>query len=196
MFDPSYNWGLEREVRVYLIKQIADIIITNNVESKEAILSFLDTDGKFYSECIDILNELTEENVPENEIALLDKTISNQLKYSTIVENSNKLSDMLVNIQNENYDNLEDAIGSLEVEIDTVNRDIKSARESLQDSKHDIDLSSNGFISVLDGIIQKDRNPSSKIKTGIQYLNTMLNGGFEKGRLYCALGVAKGWKSF
>lgn len=192
MFDPSYNWGLEREVRVYLIKQIADIIITNNVESKEAILSFLDTDGKFYSECIDILNELTEENVPDNEIALLDKTISNQLKYSTIVENSNKLSDMLVNIQNENYDNLEDAIGSLETEIDTVNRDIKSARESLQDSKHDIDLSSNGFISVLDGIIQKDRNPSSKIKTGIQYLNTMLNGGFEKGRLYCALGVAKG----
>jgi len=121
----------------------------------------------------------------------LDKTISNQLRYSAIIERADVLNDMLVNLKAENYDDLETAVLGLEEEFTKVTKDIKSARESIENSKHDMSLSSNGFINTLGELIKEERNPSMKVKTGIQYLNSMLNGGFEKGRLYCALGVAK-----
>ena len=174
----------EKEIRIYLIKEITRIIIDNNIETKDSILTFLDTDGKYYESSVEILNSLYELDIPESELNLLDKTVSNQLKYGAIVEKSDKLNDMLVNLRAENYDDLESAICEIEREVDTINRDIKGARESIENAKHDLSLSSSGFINALGNLIDNERNPSAKVKSGIQYLNTMFNGGFEKGQLY------------
>ena len=187
--------GDGKDVRVYLIKQISDIVTTRGLADKQSILDFIDTDGKYYNDCVDLLNGLFEEEIPDNEVVMLDKLISNQLKYGAIVERTNALSDKLMNIQSESYDDLGEAVADLEKYLDTMNRDIKTARESIENSRSDMSLSSDGFVNVLDGLIRKERNPATKVKTGIQYMNNMLNGGFEKGRLYCAMGVAKGWKS-
>lgn len=184
--------GDGKEVRIYLIKQIVDIITAKGLFEKHSILDFIDTDGRYYGDCVTLLNDLWEEEIPDSEVAMLDKMISNQLKYGAIVENTTKLSDMLLNLQSESYDDLGNAVKELETCLEGVNRDIKSARESIEDSKSDMSLSSSGFVNVLDGLIKKERNPATKVKTGIQYMNNMLNGGFEKGRLYCAMGVAKG----
>ena len=187
MLNTMGTGGDGKEVRVYLIKQIADIITTQGLAEKKAILDFIDMDGKYYNDCVDLLNNLFEEIVPDNEVIMLDKLISNQLKYGAIVERTNELSDKLMNIQSESYDDLGDAVGDLERYLDVINRDIKSARESIENSRSDMSLSSDGFVNVLDGLIKKERNPATKVKTGIQYMNNMLNGGFEKGRLYCAM---------
>lgn len=180
---------------MYLVKSIAKIIIENKINDKQAILSFLDTDGKYFNETTEILNELFDKELNENEMTMLDHLISNQLKYSAIENKSSELRDLLLNLETENYDSLENHIYEIENKLDVLNRDIKDAKESLEDSKKDMNLSSNGFLNVLGNIIKKERNPSQKVKTGIQYINTMFNGGFEKGRVYCALGMAKGWKS-
>lgn len=161
-----------------MIKEITRIIIDNNIESKDSILTFLDVDGKHYDASVEVLNELYEQEIPENELNMLDRTVSNQLKYSAIVEKSDKLSDMLTNIRAENYEDLESAVCELGQEIETLNRDIKGARESIENSKHDLSMSSSGFVNALGNLIEAERNPSSKVKTGLQYLNTMLNGRF------------------
>ena len=193
LFNPSlYNMEHEKTVRVHLIKEIVNIILKNNIESAEAILSFIDADGKYANEIIEVLNTVYEEELTESELNLLDKTIADQLRYSAIMEKAEGLSDKLTNLQAENYDSLENMIKELEEDFDVINKDIKSARESLENAKKDMSLSSSGFVNVLDGLIQKERNPASKVKSGLQYLNVMINGGFEKGRLYCACGPAKG----
>ena len=178
-----------------MINEIVSIILKNNIEDKEAILSFVNTEGKYENELIELLDSIFEEELSDSELMLLDKTISDQLRYSAIMERTDLLSDKLMNLKAENYDSLDGIIGELEEEFDGINKDIKSARESIENAKKDMSLSSNGFVTILDGLIQKERNPASKVKSGIQYLNAMLNGGYEKGRLYCACGPAKGWKS-
>ena len=51
MFNPSlYKTDYEKELRVYLIKEITEIILNNNIEDKEGILAYLDTDGKYYND--------------------------------------------------------------------------------------------------------------------------------------------------
>lgn len=191
----SVNREYPKEIRVYLIKNIAEIIIEKNLTSREAILSFLDHDGRYSNDCVEILNELSVEEIDENELNQLDKLISNQLRYCNIEDKSDELMTMLTNLKTENYDSLEDQVKGISEFVDKFNRDLKSSRESLEDAKKDLNLSSSGFLNVLGNIIQKERNPSSRVKTGLQCMNLMLNGGFEKQRVYCALGVAKGWKS-
>lgn len=196
LFNPNlYKTDYEKELRVYIVKSICDIILEKNIETKEAILSFIDPDGKYYNDAMALLGNICEEELPETELELLDKSISNQLRYSSIMERADGLSDKLLNLKAENYDDLENFMGGLENDFESMNREIKSARESIENSKKDLSLSSSSFINTLGNIISKERNPSSKIKTGIQYLNTMLGGGFTPGRLTVIFGVAKGWKS-
>ena len=48
--------------------------------------------------------------------------------------------------------------------------------ESLENAKKDMNLSNSAFVNYLGNLITKERNPASKVKTGIQYLNAMFNG--------------------
>lgn len=175
------NLETTRKTRIILVQSVAEIILNNNISSKEAILDFISPDGVLYNEINDLLRELDGRCVSESEITMLDKLVSNYLKYGMIVENSEHLNDLLLKIQSESFDNLEDTISGVENDIERLNTDIRSARESIEDSKHDMNLSDGGFVNILGNIINKERNPSSKVKTGIQYLNAMFNGGFEKG---------------
>lgn len=184
----SFKNDYEKEYRTHLIKLIVEIITKNNIDNREALLNYLEFDGKYYNDCTELLNNLYEMEISDAEMNMLDKLISNQLRYSAIIEKSTNLSDMLINIQNENYDNLEDALSEFEETLDGVSNDIKSARESIEDAKKDLNLASNGFVTFLDGVIKKERNPATKIQTGIQYLNTMLNGRFRTFEVILCIG--------
>ena len=193
LFNPSlYSMEQDKIVRVHLIKDIVEIILKNNIENKDSILAFIDTDGKYSNDLIECLNNLYEEELNDSELNLLDKTIADQLRYSVIMERAEGLSDKLMNLSAENYDSLEGMIKELESDFDGINKDIKSARESLENAKKDMSLSSSGFVNVLDNLIQKERNPASKVRTGLQYLNAMFNGRFgKKSRLLCVSDPAK-----
>lgn len=193
--EALYKTEYEKEVRVYLIKEITNIIINNNIMDKDSILTYLNTDGKYYNDCVELLNSLFEENISDDEIALLDKTISDQLKYSTIMSHVDKLNDMLTNIKTENFESLDDAVLEIGNEIETTNREIKLSRESIEDAKNDLSLSSNIFVNYLGKLIDDERNPKCVVPTGIKTLNDILDGGWHPGRLYVALSVAKGGKS-
>ena len=196
MFDQSLlqnEYG--KEVRVFLIREMCNIINNNGIVDREKILTFMDVDGRYSEGCKDVLDNIRDETILDNDLKMLDKIISDQLRYAAILSRSDKLNDMLTNIKAENYQDLGSAVLEVGDEVDTLSREIKSARESIEDSKHDLSLSNASFVRLLDEIINDEKNPSTKVQTGIQYLNKMLDGGFEKGRLYCALGVAKGWKS-
>lgn len=134
---------------------------------------------------------LYEEELSDSELNLLDKTIADQLRYSVIMERAEGLSDKLMNLSAENYDSLEGMIRDLENDFDGINKDIKSARESLENARKDMSLSSSGFVNVLDNLIQKERNPSTRVKTGLQYLNAMFGGGMEKRKIICSFWSCK-----
>jgi len=193
--EDSYRTDFDKEVRVYLVKKIAKTILEKDITSKDAILSFLDLSGKYESDAVEILNNLFEFPIDESELKEVDKMISHQLKYSIIGNDSNELADKLANLQAENYEDFESFIQEFQGSIDEMNKNLRSANESIEDSKQDVSLGSDGFVNVLDKIIKQDRNPSSKIKTGIRAINEVFDGGYEKGRVYLALGLAKGWKS-
>jgi replicative DNA helicase len=193
--EDSYKNDYEKDVRVYLVKKIAMVITEHDITNKDSILSFLEIGGRYEEEATNILNSLFELQIEENELQMLDKLISQQLRFSIIGEDSQSLADMLTNLQSDNYEDFDTFIEVFHSSIDGLNRDLRSARESIIDSKSDVSLASDSFVNLLGKIIKSDRNPSAKIKSGIRAINEAFNGGYEKGRVYLALGLAKGWKS-
>jgi hypothetical protein len=193
--EESYKNDFEKEIRVILISKISSVVIEKDINTKDSILTFLDISGKYENELTELLNNLFNIEIEEAEITALDKLISQQLRYSIIGEEAVELNDMLTNLQTDNYDDFEDFIDGFHESLDGLNKKLRSARESIEDSKQDISLGSDSFVNVLDRIIKQDRSPSAKVKTGIKFINEAFNGGYEKGRVYLALGLAKGWKS-
>jgi len=193
--EDSYKNDFEKEIRVYLVKKIAMVITEKDIMQKDSILSFLDVSGRFEEPATEILNNLFEFTIEDSELQMLDKLISQQLRFSIIGQDSVSLMDMLTNMQTENYEDFETFMSGFHESVDGLNRNLRSARESIEDSKQDISLGSDSFVNLLGNIIKADRNPSAKIKTGIRAINEIFNGGYEKGRVYLALGLAKGWKS-
>ena len=114
-----------------------------------------------------------------------------KLKYSTLKNRADNIIGMLNTLKSETYEDLNEQIQKIELAVEGMNRELKSSRESIEDAKKDLSLSSSGFIGVLGNIIQKEAQSIARVKTGLQFMNNMLNGGFERQRVYCALGVAK-----
>jgi len=181
--EESYKKEYNKELLVYLIKKIAMIITEKDITSKDSILSFLDISGKYEADATELLNRLFELEISPSEVQMLDKLISQQLKFSIVWKESMPLSEMFTNLQTENYEDFDSFMEQFHTSIDDINRDLRSARESIEDSKKDISLGSDNFINLLDKIIKSDRNPAAKVKTGIQYINEAFNGGYEKGQV-------------
>ena len=180
----SYANDSEKEARVHLIKKIIDIIIKENISEKQSILSLIELDGRYVDECTEVLNNICDSIIPENEMIGLDKRISSYLRYNALEQTSDTLLDQLTNFKTENYDDLDEHIANINNTVDKLNKQMRDAKESIEDAKKNVSLSDAGFGSVVSNIIHKERNPSTKIKTGIQFMNNMLNGGWEKGQLY------------
>ena len=65
-----------KEVRVYLIKKLVASIIVAGLSDRDSVLASLDIEGVYREDAIEILNELAEIELPENEVAAIDKLIS------------------------------------------------------------------------------------------------------------------------
>ena len=95
---------------------------------------------------------------------------------------SQDLIEVLTNIKTENYLDFEEEVKKAELLIGSIGKDLKSAKASIENQENEIDFSSAGSINRINELIERQANPSNKIKTGIIAFNEMLNGGFEAGQ--------------
>lgn len=178
----SYNTDYEKEVRVYLINKICKMILEDKIIQTVEILNNIDIDGKYNERATEILNELYNQELKTSEIEALDALITKNLKYSSIDNVSQDLIEVLTNIKTENYLDFEEEVKKAELLIGSIGKDLKSAKASIENQENEIDFSSAGSINRINELIERQANPSNKIKTGIIAFNEMLNGGFEAGQ--------------
>jgi len=192
----SYKIDWEKEFRVFLIINLASSILNKGFSTKEEVLSNIQIDGKYYDDCNNLLNTLYNAVLSIPEIQSVDEAITQQLKYACLEKQSDDIVEIINNIKAEAYDNLDKEMDKLYNIMNKTANDIRDAKESIEESKYDISMAdSDALLKIQQELIDDERDPSTKIKTGIQMLNTMLDGGWEKGRCYLVLGVAKGFKS-
>ena len=135
----SFISDFEKEVRVYIIKKITQMIIESDLKEKSAILSFLDVDGKYYADAVEVLNALFDtatilSNIAQKHNIFIGSSLqlleSNTLPVNLTINDLSvsktvkEVLDTLGLIKQIHRDNLEDYEYSLN-EVDTEYFDLK-----------------------------------------------------------------------
>lgn len=195
--EDSYATDEERKIRVYIIKTLADSIITMNINDRNDINKLVTFNGYYSEVSNDLISALSNKVLTDQYMFTVDKLVSNKLKSIIVESQGQALIQKYNTFVSRTYpDSQFDVILSdLEQTVDNVSKSFKAVKESMNENRHTVSSHDGNFMNLLDKMIKYETNPSSKIKTGIKLFNNMLNGGFENGRVYCALGTPKGWKS-
>lgn len=101
---------------------------------------------------------------------------------------SQKLMDLFDKKDTGYYKRVTDFSTDLKNLVSEMDSDIKRSEEYTREGKG-FDLSSNNINHEVRSVLKELRAPTNKLKTGLQYLNKMLNGGFESGRSYLFMGA-------
>lgn len=129
-----------------------------------------------------------------SEVEWVNTMVSQALKTSYVDNEVDDLYDLLTEYKTINKFDKPRLIPNIEEAIKNVQAKLRSAR--VQNSKEE-------FFSLKEGIFEEKlteiyadfKSPSHKLVTGMQGLNEMLGGGFERGRLYLFLGLPGEGKS-
>ena len=125
----SYENDGEKVLRVYIVRNITKLILENNFNDKSQVISSLTFDGKYASDADVLMESLKDAQINDGELSLLDKLISNQLKYKSLDENASELSELLGSFQAEDYDDMDAMISEIENKISVMNKEMKSAED-------------------------------------------------------------------
>lgn len=136
-------------------------------------------------------------NVQDQEIDFIMRTISLYTKYGFILEAKEEIVDKFVNVESGSAKAIAKEIEELEKEISSLHMKLHRTH-----SNDEIDITE--AISILDpefmekhmsAVYKASKNKKKILKTGIQALNEMLNGGFQTGKMYLVYAPINSFKS-
>lgn len=194
--EETYKTDIEKEYRVFLLKNLSKTIIENNLDDKDIIIATTQLDGKFAESCNNLIEQLRFAPINDKEIIAADELVSRKLKFSAINNIGEPLINSIEKIRDSNFEDFDKEIQRCEDLTYQFSKTLADVRDSTLQKRNTISFDNTmELLSDLDTLIKDSLNATKKVKTGISCLNLLLNGGFEAGRCYCVLGVAKGWKS-
>ena len=185
------------KARVEFINLALEARLELNLTSKNLIKSHI------LRNCDNKLKEIIEEDIIKNVIneKISDTTCKyiNTIVYENLVDGyslvySKKLNDLFDKKENGYYKRLKDFTTDFKKLMSELDLEIRKSEEFIREGRG-FDLSSDNIKHKIKSILKVLRSPSNKLQTGIQYLNRMLNGGFESGRSYLLMGVTNVGKS-
>ncbi len=193
--ENSIKRDYEKEIRVLLIQNILTLVLENNLGKKESILSFINCDGKNKDDLNELLQNVSDQSLSDEELSVVDKLVVQHSKCAYVGNVVEMLQDKLTSFQTENYDDVDHMLNEIEESSIKLGRALKSSKETFNAETNEMILNSTGSKEMIAAFIEESKNPSARIRTGLQFFNEKLDGGFENGRVYLAIGMAKGWKS-
>ena len=174
------------EARVYLN-------LTSKTLIKNHVLRNCDMRLKKFIED-EVLTELSNSKISESTCKYLNSIVYENLIEGYSLVYSKRLVGIFEKKENGGYKRITEFSNDLKELINEMNQDIRKSEEFTRAGKG-FDMSSQNIKHEIKSIMKELRAPTNKLRTGLQYLNRMLNGGFESGRSYLFMGVTGVGKS-
>ncbi len=180
------------EVRFFMLKKLLEGRLTKRIEDFQMLGNYI-LGGQFDEEINEIFIDLdNSQDLSNDEIIFIDEYISDRLTYGFIYQYDVSIEDKLLELRNNTFNSLSEFNESFEEVISELNNKIKRSKSVSRYASRDFNTEIESLDIALTQTMTNLKKPSSKIKSGLQYLNKMLYGGFEAGRVYLFLGMAKG----
>ena len=193
----SYMNNDSLKARLQYIELVLDARIRLNLDKKSLITQHV------LMNCDSSLKEIIEDEVIKGPSKIQLKTdiakYINNLVYENLSEGysilyNQKLMDLFDKKENGYFRTLTEYTNEFKKILNEMNINIRNIERYKRDGKG-FDLSEKTILREAKKIYRVLTKPSNKLKTGIQALNKMLNGGFEAGRSYIFMGLTGVGKS-
>ena len=165
--------------------------LDKNLSNKELIIA--DIQGMMKDKYPN-LNKDTYPEIGLSDVQWLESDVVPKYLNAALVHNSVfELQELCQKYANASPDQLENKLSLLYDKIDSIHS--QKRRNELDSDTEDSLFQMSDYEDIVTKIWNTQRSNGYKLKTGIKYLNKMLNGGLEEGRVYCFFGPSGGGKS-
>lgn len=180
----------EKSKRITFIKKGLEARIDNGLTKSEMIIKhvnggLLDTDLIPINSFNDMSNE---------ELEWINGTVAKSLDYAFIYNDIDRILDAGMRFKSSEYNSKDMIVSEIKSIIADMNSNFRR-HESRAISDERFSLVPEVFESSMKDIHESLSNPSNKLKTMMQGMNEMLNGGFENQRVYLYFGLPGEGKS-
>lgn len=187
--DRSYT-DQDRLNRVKFIMKGLEAKLQHGYTDQTIVIKYIN--GGLISYPLFPLEELRELN--NNEVNWVNVMVSQSLKTSFIENETDDLYNILTEFKSSNQFEKPNLLPKIEAAIKDIQSKFRSSR--VEDPKEEFfSLRDDIFTDKITETYNALMSPSNKLCSGMQGLNEMLGGGFEKGRLYLFLGLPGEGKS-
>lgn len=193
----SYMNNDSLKARLQYIELVLDARINLNLDKKSLINQHV------LMNCDSTLKSIIEEEILKGPVKTqLNSDVAkyiNDLVYENLSEGysilyNQKLMDLFDKKENGYFKSLTDYTNAFKKLLNEINTNTRNIERYKREGKG-FDLSEKTIIREAKKVYRDLTKPSNKLKTGIQALNKMLNGGFESGRSYVFMGLTGVGKS-
>lgn len=193
----SYMNNDSLKARLQYIELVLDARINLNLDKKSLINQHV------LMNCDSSLKDIIEEEIlkgpAKNQLKSDIAKYINNLVYENLSEGysilyNQKLMDLFDKKENGYFKSLTDYTNAFKKLLNEISTNTRNIERYKREGKG-FDLSEKTIIREAKKVYRDLTKPSNKLKTGIQALNKMLNGGFESGRSYVFMGLTGVGKS-
>ena len=187
-----YATNVSLYARVVFIQKALECILSKGTERKDLIIDYCRMEND--PETQDIIDNIDKYGqLSLNEIKMVNRTISDRLKYAYIVFYKEILTDLFMRLDQNQFKSLAESNAVIKNALSSFLNDIRKTENNI--STNVFTLRDDVMEVYLSELVKKATDPSATYQTGIRYLNDMLSPGFAPGRLYLWLGITGGYKS-
>ena len=181
MFDlldmKPYNVNDELRARLEYITLVLEARVNLNLDTKSLIKNHVlrncDMRLKKYIED-EIIKDMSHAKISESTCKYLNSLIFENLIEGYSLDYSKRLSFMFEKKENGGYKRITEFSQDLKDLVKDIDLDIRKSEEFMREGKG-FDLTSTNIRHEIKSIMKELRSPTNKLRTGLQYLNRMLN---------------------
>ena len=192
-----YNINDELRSKIEYIKLVLDARVNLALSTRTLIKNYVmrncDMRLKDFIST-EIIDGMKNSKISDSTCKYLNSLVYEYLIEGYSLEYSKKLSAIFEKKESGGYKRISEFSLDLKNLITEMNGDIRKSEEFMREGKG-FDLNPKNIKHEIYGVMKKLRSPINKLQIGIQYLNRMLNGGFESGRSYAFIGIPGSGKS-
>jgi len=188
-----YEGNEQLEARIYFIKRALKARLECDMENENVIINFCRTDN--YNQQIEeiIKNLEIYKKINYEEIRYITKAIQDRLKYCYLFNYKERMYETIERLDSGEYESFKEINDEM---IDLCRSLLNETRKT--NVLEDVDtfsLDEETFEDSVTDIVNKLKDPSRILKTGIKKLNQILSPGYMSRRLYIYMGLPAGFKS-
>ena len=184
----------ERMLRLFLIKKLVIGVKKRGIDDIDSIIDDL-SENQNFEKFVDIINELKEIELSDNDIDRTKQYMIDRIQYSYIYQNNKQLLDVASKFESKTFSSLPDMVKEYSSIIEYLHLQHRKFSYSKYEEKDFSFDEEEELESAIDDSIRLAKSKKGTIRTGLQILNNVLNGGFKSKNLYTFFAVPGTWKS-